>query len=81
MLGALDVQEGHSSSSADCHVRYLYDMPHDSTYYAKSLFAGALACGLTHAAITPLDVAKTNMQASLIYSPFGLGLPELKMVT
>lgn len=41
--------------------------------YTKSLFAGALACGLTHAAITPLDVAKCNMQVRRI-SPSPLEL-------
>lgn len=31
-------------------------------FYAASAFGGLLACGLTHAAITPLDVVKCNMQ-------------------
>ena len=29
------------------------------------MLGGVLACGLTHAGITPLDVAKCNMQVSL----------------
>ena len=29
------------------------------------MLGGAISCGLTHAAITPLDVAKCNMQVSL----------------
>jgi len=37
---------------------------HDSSYYTKCLFGGVLACGLTHAAITPLDVTKCNMQVN-----------------
>jgi len=37
-------------------------VPHDVAYYSKSLFAGVLACGITHAAMTPLDVTKCNMQ-------------------
>ena len=37
-------------------------MPHDSSYYSKCLFGGVLACGTTHAGITPLDVTKCNMQ-------------------
>uniref|UniRef100_A0A0W0FDC0 Putative mitochondrial carrier protein n=1 Tax=Moniliophthora roreri TaxID=221103 RepID=A0A0W0FDC0_MONRR len=35
---------------------------HDSIYYVKCMLSGSLACGLTHAALTPLDVAKVNMQ-------------------
>lgn len=37
---------------------------HDTSYYAKCMLGGALACGFTHAGITPLDVAKCNMQVS-----------------
>ncbi|KAJ3060547.1 Cu/Pi carrier, partial [Quaeritorhiza haematococci] len=42
--------------------RYAGPVPHDSSYYAKCMLGGVLACGLTHAAITPLDVTKCNMQ-------------------
>lgn len=31
---------------------------HDASYYGKCMIGGLLACGLTHAAITPLDVVK-----------------------
>ena len=44
-------------------IRYLGPVPHDSSYYAKCMLGGVLACGITHAGITPLDVAKCNMQA------------------
>jgi len=44
--------------------RYSGHVPHDSSYYAKCMLGGMLACGLTHAAITPLDVTKCNMQVS-----------------
>ncbi|KAI8920718.1 mitochondrial carrier domain-containing protein [Entophlyctis helioformis] len=37
---------------------------HDQSYYAKCMLGGVLACGLTHAAITPLDVTKCNMQVN-----------------
>lgn len=37
---------------------------HDSTYYAKCMVGGILSCGLTHAAITPLDVVKCRMQTN-----------------
>lgn len=30
----------------------------------KCLIGGALACGITHTAVTPLDVVKCNMQAN-----------------
>ena len=42
--------------------RNLGPVPHDASYYSKCMFGGALACGTTHAGITPLDVAKCNMQ-------------------
>jgi len=44
--------------------RYAGHVPHDSSYYAKCLLGGVLACGLTHAAMTPLDVTKCNMQVT-----------------
>jgi len=31
--------------------------PHDSSCYAKCMFGGVLACGLTHAGITPFEIA------------------------
>ena len=37
---------------------------HDNSYYAKCMLGGSLACGLTHFGITPLDVAKCNMQVN-----------------
>lgn len=33
------------------------------------MLGGVLACGLTHAGITPLDVAKCNMQVGITYFP------------
>jgi len=44
--------------------RYLGPVPHDSSYYAKCMLGGAIACGVTHAGITPLDVTKCNMQVN-----------------
>lgn len=41
---------------------FLGPVPHDTSYYAKCMLGGALACGFTHAGITPLDVTKCNMQ-------------------
>ena len=59
-----------TSSAPSCHVgltvfylkRYLGPVPHDASYYSKCLLGGVLACGTTHAGITPLDVTKCNMQ-------------------
>ena len=35
---------------------------HDLSYYVKCLIGGAMACGLTHTAITPLDLIKCRRQ-------------------
>lgn len=48
--------------------RFLGPVPHDTSYYAKCMLGGILACGVTHAGITPLDVAKCNMQVTLLSS-------------
>lgn len=37
-------------------------VPHDAAYYLKCALGGVLSCGPTHTALTPLDVAKCNMQ-------------------
>lgn len=46
---------------------------HDLSYYMKCMVGGALACGLTHAAITPLDLVKCRRQVDpkLYSSLFG----------
>lgn len=36
-------------------------------YYSACAFGGAAACGLTHAAVTPLDVIKCNIQVHMSY--------------
>lgn len=53
---------------ANSSSRYLGPVPHDAAYYGKALLGGALACGLTHAGITPVDVAKCNMQVRQLVS-------------
>jgi len=50
--------------SAIWDARYLGPVPHDISYYSKCMLGGAIACGFTHAGITPLDVAKCNMQVN-----------------
>jgi solute carrier family 25 phosphate transporter 3 len=42
--------------------RFSHDVPHDNAYYLKCMLGGVLSCGLTHLAVTPLDVTKCNMQ-------------------
>lgn len=37
---------------------------HDASYYAKCMAGGIFACGLTHAAICPLDIVKCRKQAN-----------------
>jgi len=54
----------HLSPSGKWDARYLGPVPHDASYYAKGMLGGVLACGFTHAGITPLDVTKCNMQVN-----------------
>ncbi|KAH8103802.1 mitochondrial carrier protein [Cristinia sonorae] len=54
----------HLAPSGKWDARYLGPVPHDSSYYAKAMLGGVLACGITHAGITPLDVTKCNMQVN-----------------
>lgn len=51
---------------------------HDNAYYAKCMVAGVLSCGLTHTAITPLDVVKCNMQVNP--TKFKGLVPGLKLI-
>jgi solute carrier family 25 (mitochondrial phosphate transporter), member 3 len=44
--------------------RFSHEIPHTTAYYLKCMGGGALACGLTHAAVTPLDVAKCSAQVN-----------------
>ncbi|KAK1224486.1 Cu/Pi carrier [Marasmius sp. AFHP31] len=53
---------GVTGSPTRWDARYLTPIPHDTSYYLKCVGSGALACGITHAGMTPLDVAKVNMQ-------------------
>ncbi|KAF9005967.1 mitochondrial carrier domain-containing protein [Cyathus striatus] len=53
-----------SSPVGKWDARYLGPVPHDLSYYSKCMLGGVLACGITHAGITPLDVAKCNMQVN-----------------
>lgn len=52
---------------------------HDLSYYGKCVIGGAMACGLTHAAITPLDLIKCRKQTNpKIYTSLGHGIRSIK---
>ncbi|KAF8647748.1 hypothetical protein AX16_006583 [Volvariella volvacea WC 439] len=69
---------GINPATGKWDARYLGPVPHDTTYYAKCMLGGILACGITHAGITPLDVAKCNMQVNPAKYA-GLG-PTIKLI-
>eukprot|EP00124_Ichthyophonus_hoferi_P003777 Ihof_evm10s352 gene=Ihof_evmTU10s352 len=56
------LQQIDSKPAPRWDARYIHAVPHTNSYYAKCMLGGILSCGLTHTAITPLDVAKCNMQ-------------------
>jgi hypothetical protein len=49
---------------------------HDASYYGKCMIGGIMACGLTHAAICPLDIIKCRMQVHLTYLANIRSIPE-----
>ena len=52
---------------------------HDMSYYMKCMIGGILACGLTHTAVTPLDLVKCRKQIDpSIYKSLGSGLKTIK---
>lgn len=53
-----------ATSEAKWDARYSHPVPHTNEYYLKCMLGGVLSCGLTHLAVTPLDVAKCNMQVN-----------------
>lgn len=54
---------------------------HDLTYYTKCMFGGVLACGVTHASVVSLDVAKCRAQAHSKSGKWPSGLvPGLKKI-
>lgn len=53
-------------------------VPHTNDYYLKCMLGGIASCGLTHTMITPLDVAKCNMQVNPAkYSSLGTALSTI----
>lgn len=62
-VGPSDAQPQIMATSAQkWDARYSHPVPHTNSYYLKCMLGGVLSCGLTHLAVTPLDVAKCNMQ-------------------
>ena len=55
-----------AAATAKWDSRYAGAVPHDTNYYLKCVLGGALSCGSTHFAVTPLDVTKCNMQVFLL---------------
>ena len=55
-----------AASVAKWDARYSHPVPHTQDYYVKCMFGGVLSCGTTHFAVTPLDMAKCNMQVGMI---------------
>ena len=52
---------------------------HDLSYYLKCVTGGALACGLTHTVITPLDLIKCRRQVDPnLYKSLGDGFSKIK---
>jgi len=52
---------------------------HDASYYAKCMVGGIFACGVTHAAVCPLDIVKCRMQANPgMYSSIPDGFRSIK---
>jgi len=51
---------------------------HDASYYAKCMVGGIFACGITHAAVCPLDIVKCRRQASpKLYTSLGDGFRKI----
>lgn len=52
---------------------------HDLSYYAKCMMGGILSCGLTHAAVVPLDIIKCRKQVNYdIYKSLGDGFKVIR---
>ena len=52
---------------------------HDASYYGKCMVGGIFACGITHAAVCPLDIVKCRRQVSLL-CPFSAVSAALSFV-
>nr|XP_016472619.1 PREDICTED: mitochondrial phosphate carrier protein 3, mitochondrial-like [Nicotiana tabacum] len=86
----LENHDMNTSSSAMAKKPFVVPAPKESSgkiemfspgYYAACTFGGVMSCGLTHMAVTPLDLVKCNMQIDpakykSISSGFGVLLKE-----
>jgi len=51
---------------------------HDMSYFLKCVAGGAMACGLTHTLITPLDLVKCKRQVNpTLYKSLGQGISNI----
>ena len=50
-----------------------------SKYYALCAVGGALSCGLTHTAVTPLDLVKCRLQVSCLFSRIHISKVDSKV--
>lgn len=50
-------------------------------FYAASAAGGSLSCGLTHTALTPLDIVKCNMQVRSQFHPLPLSMSNFFLIT
>lgn len=62
-------QQVVATSAAKWNAAMSHNPPHDTTYYLKCMVGGVFSCGLTHLMVTPLDVAKCNMQVDPVKYP------------
>jgi len=67
-----------ATSAAAWDARYSHNPPHTTDFYLKCCVGGVLSCGLTHLAVTPLDVAKCNMQVDP--TKFKGLIPSIKLI-
>lgn len=54
--------EAWDSRISEPITRKKHIVAHDASFYGKCMLGGILSCGLTHLAVTPLDVTKCKMQ-------------------
>ena len=64
MARLLATSSSETAGTSKWDARWSHAVPHDNVYYSKCVVGGILSCGITHTAITPLDVVKCNMQVS-----------------
>ena len=50
---------------------------YDMTYYLKGAAAGGICCGITHGALTPVDVVRGNTSRPQCFSSFGSPVPAI----